>query len=60
MDDEVYEGHEDINYKEAMKRDIEAVFNSDVVYMMRGWEKSHGAIVEHALAVYLNLLIKYE
>jgi hypothetical protein len=60
MDDELYADPLSIDYKDAMKRDLEEIFNCTAIYMLRGWEKSHGAIVEHALAVYLNLLIKYE
>ena len=44
----------------ALKRDIDEIFKVDSMYMLRGWEKSEGAIVEHALAVYLGLYILYQ
>ena len=59
MDDDLYKG-EDIDYKEAMKRDLDVIFESDAMYMLRGWEKSDGARAEHALAVYLGLSIQYQ
>ena len=43
-----------------MMRDIDAIFISNAVYMLRGWEKSAGARVEHALAVYLGLYLIYQ
>jgi hypothetical protein len=59
MDDEEGIGQQS-EYKEALKRDIDEIFEVDAMYMMRGWEKSEGARVEHALAVYLGLYIQYE
>lgn len=46
--------------KSCMQRDIAAIMASDALYMLTGWEKSEGARVEHALAVYLGLKIFYE
>lgn len=46
--------------KGCMRRDLNAILNCDAVVMLPGWEKSEGAKVEHALAVYLGLLIFYE
>lgn len=34
--------------------------NATHIYMLKGWEKSRGAIAEHALAVALGLEILYE
>ena len=48
------------DYKTALKRDIDEIFEVDSMYMLRGWEKSEGAIVEHSLAVYLGLYILYQ
>jgi hypothetical protein len=48
------------DYKNALKRDIDEIFEVDSMYMLRGWEKSEGARVEHALAVYLGLYILYQ
>ena len=49
-----------LSLKEAMQRDLEAVFTADSMYMLRGWERSDGAKVEHALALYLVLYILYQ
>jgi hypothetical protein len=46
--------------KECMTRDLNAILKCDAIYMLPGWEKSEGAKVEHALAVYLGLKIFYE
>jgi len=48
------------NLKMCMERDISAIMASDAVVMLTGWERSEGARVEHALAVYLGLKIFYE
>lgn len=60
MDDELTADTSNICPKEAMKRDLAEVFDCGAMYMLHGWEKSQGAIVEHALAVYLNLHIQYQ
>ncbi len=60
MDDELYADTASIDYKEAMRRDLEEIFKCDAIYMMRGWESSQGALAEHALAVYLKLYIDYQ
>ena len=57
MDEDV---SDTINYKDALKRDIDEIFTADFLYMLRGWEKSEGARVEHALAIYLGLGILYQ
>ena len=46
--------------KEALKRDVKALFDSESIYMLRGWERSEGAKMEHALAVALGMSIHYE
>ncbi len=46
--------------KECMRRDLLLILKSDALVMLHGWEKSDGARVEHALAVYLVLIIFYE
>lgn len=46
--------------KDCMTRDLNAILKCDAIYMLPGWEKSEGAKVEHALAVYLGLKIFYE
>ena len=46
--------------KEALERDVKLIFTCDCMYMLRGWEQSLGARMEHALAVALNLGILYQ
>jgi len=50
----------DIDHKEALKRDIDEIFKVESMYFLRGWERSEGARVEHALAIYLGLSIEYQ
>lgn len=38
----------------AMRRDIDAVYGVDAVYLLPGWSASAGAQVERALAIYLG------
>lgn len=33
---------------------------SDAVYMLKGWENSEGAVIEHALARKIGLVIEYQ
>ena len=49
-----------IELKEALKRDVDLIFGCDCIYMLRGWEKSEGARMEHALAISLGLGIHYQ
>ena len=62
MDEELIKhvGVAEIDYKMALKRDIDEIFEADAMYMLRGWEKSEGARVEHALAIYLGLSLLYQ
>lgn len=42
------------NFKEAYLWDVQKVIEADAIYMLRGWERSPGAIGEHAVAVALQ------
>lgn len=44
----------------ALQRDLNAIFDCDCIYMLRGWEKSAGAKLEHELAVVLGMTILYQ
>ena len=46
--------------KTVMKRDLNALLSCDLIYMLRGWEKSEGAKIEHRLATMLSMTILYE
>lgn len=54
-------GEEGFDIKEAFSRYTDYIINRAThIYMLKGWEKSHGARAEHALAVVLNKEIMYE
>tara|TARA_R110002051_G_C8571155_1_gene475814 strand:- start:396 stop:734 length:339 start_codon:yes stop_codon:yes gene_type:complete len=44
----------------AMKRDMLAIFDCDCIYMLRGWEQSAGARLEHSLATFMGIIIMYQ
>lgn len=39
------------DFREAYSWDLDKVINGNGVYLLKGWEKSHGARGEHAAAV---------
>ena len=43
--------------KDIVRRDIGAVLASDAIYLLRGWDKSTGALAELAVARWLGLEI---
>lgn len=43
-----------------MKVDIPILLGCDTVYMLKDWQKSKGAVLEHTLALSLNMHILYE
>lgn len=45
---------------EYMDIDLAMIRACDEIYMLKGWEKSKGAKLEHAYAVYLELKISYQ
>ena len=49
-----------LELREALRRDFNAIFECDAMYMMHGWEKSEGARAEHALASALEMRIMYQ
>lgn len=55
--EDLYKGEE---FAKAMKRDILAIFNCDCIFMLRGWERSEGARLEHSLAILLGIIIMYQ
>lgn len=44
----------------AMKRDIEAIYKVDAIYMLDGWQESIGARAEHALATWRHIEVIYQ
>jgi len=49
-----------LSWKEYMKIDIAMLSICDAIYMMKGWEESRGAQIEHFYAEYKGLKIIYE
>jgi len=49
-----------IPMKKYLYEDINALFECDAIYMLKGWENSKGARAEHALAVALDIEIFYQ
>jgi hypothetical protein len=47
-------------FREAVRRDLNAVVESDGIYMLEGWQHSEGAKIEHSLAIMLGKPILYE
>lgn len=48
----------DYNFKKrVMQRDLACIFECDAIYMLKGWADSTGALVELALAEFLDLEI---
>jgi hypothetical protein len=39
---------------------VKQIAESDMIFMLEGWEKSRVAVIEHDLAVGLNLIIRDE
>ena len=49
-----------LELKQALKRDVDLVFQCECMFMLRGWERSEGARMEHALATALGMGIQYQ
>ena len=47
-------------YKDYMKADLKMLLASDVIYMLKGWQKSKGAKLEHSIALALGMGVIYE
>lgn len=44
----------------AFRWDVESIFQSDAIYLLRGWERSTGATAELSVAKMLGLEVMYE
>lgn len=49
--DHVLVNERGFNFREAYLWDVTKVIEADAIYMLKGWERSPGAIGEHAVAV---------
>lgn len=47
-------------YIDAMRNDIRELIMCDAIYMMKGWSKSKGAMLEFQIAVVLGLTVMGE
>lgn len=45
---------------ECMKKDIRSLLECDGIYLMRGWEKSRGALLEKYIADALGMTVLYQ
>lgn len=50
----------DSNWNSCMRRCIQLLMHCDAIYMMKGWEASKGANIEHNIAKMLDMKIIYE
>lgn len=50
----------DKHWHSYMREDIKALCDCNTIYMMKGWEDSKGAIMEHEIAVSMGLKVIYE
>lgn len=51
---------DDPTWSDCMRADIKMLVECDSIYMLRGWEKSEGALLEFDIAKRLGLEIKFE
>ena len=49
-----------LELKQALKRDVDLIFECDCMYMLHGWTRSEGARMEHALASALGMGVYYQ
>ncbi len=47
-------------WENYMRGDIELLLSCDGIYMLKGWEKSKGAKLEHEIATALKIKMMYE
>lgn len=50
----------DKSWHSYMKEDVKALCDCDTIYMLSNWTDSKGAIIEHAIAMYLGLKVQYQ
>ncbi len=47
----------DSTWKEHMRADLRLLLDCDAIYMLEGWERSIGAMIEYDLALKLHLAV---
>lgn len=53
------EANTNANWLECMRLDLPRLLTCEAVYMLPGWERSRGAVIERGLAMSLGLEIVY-
>ena len=54
------EHQHDKNWHSYMKEDVKALCECDEIFMLSNWADSKGAIIEHTIAMYLGLKVRYQ
>jgi len=50
----------DKSWHSYMKEDVKALCDCDQIFMLSNWVDSKGAIIEHAIAMYLGIEVVYQ
>lgn len=50
----------DKSWHSYMKEDVKALCECDEIFMLSNWTDSKGAIIEHTIAMYLGISVRYE
>jgi hypothetical protein len=50
----------EVSWEQAMRADIGSLVTCDALYMLKGWERSPGAKLEHSIALGLGMPIYVE
>ena len=53
-------GTDNPTWEDFMVADIRELFKCDGIYMLKGWQNSKGARIEHAIALELGIRIFYQ
>lgn len=48
------------DWSDYMREDLHFLLDCDTIYMLKGWQNSKGAVIEHNLAVALGYIVIYE
>ena len=57
---EFFNGDTTLDKEVYMRRDIAELLEVDAIYMMKGWENSRGARLEHDIASQIGIKIFYQ
>lgn len=51
---------ESFSYQDYMRADLKLLLDCDVIYMMRGWDESKGAMIEYEVARVCGMTILFQ